>query len=227
MTTSTDPIAALAASTQKSSSASSTLGRGASQLNATDFMTLMTAQLKNQDPLNPLQSTEFVAQLAQFGTVSGIQSMQTSLSTLSGSLRSSQVLSGASLVGRDITTAANSIALGATDSVQGSVTVPEGATAMTVTIKDSAGQIVRTIALPANASSDDFTWDGNTDTQARAPAGQYSIDATATVAGKGTSAEVLLASRVSSVSLGADGTTLSLNTDSLGSVALTKVRSVS
>ncbi len=223
----TDPIAALAASTQKSSAASSSLGRSASQLNSADFMTLMTAQLKNQDPLNPLDSTAFVAQLAQFGTVSGIQSMQTSLSTLSDTLRSSQVLNGATLVGRDITTPANAIALGANNSVQGSVTVPEGATAMTLTIKDTSGQIVRTMSLPADASSENFTWDGGTDAGTRAPAGAYTLDASATVSGKGSTAEVLLSSRVSSVTLGADGTSLTLNTDSLGPIALAKVRSVS
>ena len=74
----------------------------ANTLDINDFLTLMTAQLNNQDPLKPLDSTAFVAQLAQFGTVSGIQSMQNSLATLSDSLRSSQALSGATLVGHHI-----------------------------------------------------------------------------------------------------------------------------
>jgi flagellar basal-body rod modification protein FlgD len=225
MTTTTDPIAAYAATTQQSS-ATSTIGRSASQLNSTDFLTLMSAQLKNQDPLNPLQSTDFVAQLAQFGTVSGIQSMQTSLSTLSDSLRSSQVLSGTNLVGHDITAAADSIALSDTSGVTGSITVPDGATAMKVTIKDSSGQIVGTMDMPTSKTSEDFTWDGTLDGTTHVPAGQYSIEASATVDGKGTAAEVLLSTRVSSVTLGADGTTLSLNTSSLGTVALDKVRSV-
>ena len=73
--------------------------KSATTLDINDFLTLMSTQLNNQDPLKPLDSTAFVAQLAQFGTVSGIQSMQASLATLSDSLRASQALSGATLVG--------------------------------------------------------------------------------------------------------------------------------
>ena len=69
------------------------------QLGQAQFMQLMIAQLRNQDPTQPMDPANFLGQLAQFGTVSGIQGMQDSISTLSDSLRSSQVLGGTSLVG--------------------------------------------------------------------------------------------------------------------------------
>ena len=88
----TDPIAALAAQTQ---AAAQCIARRRPRISAsTTFLTLMTAQLKNQDPMKPLDSTEFVAQLAQFGTVSGVQNMQTSLTNLAESMRSAQALQG-------------------------------------------------------------------------------------------------------------------------------------
>lgn len=83
----TDPIAALAAQTQAALAAAQAK-KSASNLGIDDFLTLMTTQLKNQDPMKPLEGTEFVAQLAQFGTVSGIQQMQGSVETLASSLRS-------------------------------------------------------------------------------------------------------------------------------------------
>ncbi len=221
---STDPITSLPPGTQAATNAA--LGKSAGQLNVNDFMTLMTAQLKNQDPLNPLESTAFVAQLAQFGTVSGIQSMQSSLSTLSDTLRSSQVLNGTSLVGHDIMTPANSTLLGAIGSIQGSVTVPDGATSLSVSIKDASGQVVRTLTLPPASGSQPFTWDGNTDAGTRAASGAYTLTPAANVGGAGQSPELLLSGRVSSVTLNADNNSLTLNTDSLGSIALSKVRSV-
>src|SRR5262245_2813270 len=97
----TDPIAALAAKTQ-AALASAQTKKSANNLGIDDFLTLMTAQLKNQDPMKPLEGTEFVSQLAQFGSVSGIQSMQKSIESLASSLRSQQVMNGTTLVGHDV-----------------------------------------------------------------------------------------------------------------------------
>jgi len=202
------------------------LGKSASQLDVNDFMTLMTAQLKNQDPLNPLDSTAFVAQLAQFGTVSGIQSMQASLSTLSDALRSSQVLSGSSLIGRQITAPADEFNLGATGTVDGTIEIPDGADSLTVAVKNEAGQTVRTLSLPVTHDTESFSWDGLTESGARAPVGTYTLDAVVEVGGTGYSPEVVLSAKVSSVTMSADGSTLTLNTDSLGPVALANVRNV-
>src|SRR6188768_3696602 len=82
------------------------------QLGQNEFLQLMLAQLKNQDPFKAMDPSQFLGQLAQFGTVSGIQEMQGSLSTLSDSLRSSQVLGGTSLVGHYVLADASEAVLG-------------------------------------------------------------------------------------------------------------------
>jgi len=127
-------------------SAASTVNKGPTTLGISDFLTLMTTQLKNQDPFKPLDGTEMVSQLAQFGTVSGVQQMNTTLGALSDSLRSSQALSGASMVGHEIlapATAANYYG----QALGGAVQVADGASSVSMTITDSSGQVVRHLSM--------------------------------------------------------------------------------
>jgi flagellar hook assembly protein FlgD len=93
-------LAAPSAST--SSVDTSALKRPTQQFGQEQFLTMMLAQLKNQDPLKPLEPSEFLGQLAQFSTVTGVQEMQKSLGTMVDSLRSSQALEGANFVGRQV-----------------------------------------------------------------------------------------------------------------------------
>lgn len=90
MTTTTDPIAAYAAQTQAAAIAAANAKKKDNSLGIDEFLTLMTAQLKNQDPMKPLEGTEFISQLATFGTVSGVKEMGASLETLAASLRATQ-----------------------------------------------------------------------------------------------------------------------------------------
>ena len=105
----TDPIAAYAAQSQAALAAAQSK-KSANNLGIDEFLTLMTTQLKNQDPMKPLDGTAFIAQLAQFGAVSGIQEMQGSIESLAASLRSTQTLNGATLVGREVLAPADSVA---------------------------------------------------------------------------------------------------------------------
>jgi flagellar basal-body rod modification protein FlgD len=197
----------------------------ASDLDVSDFLTLMTAQLQNQDPLKPLDSTAFVAQLAQFGTVSGVQNMQTSLSALSSALQSSQMLTGASLVGHSILAAASS-AQYSSGSINGQVTVPEGASRVTLTISDSSGQAVRHIVMDPGAGEQGFTWDGKADSGAQLGAGQYKFEAISSSGATNESLATYLDGTVRSVSLDASGTGLTVNTAELGAISLGSVREI-
>jgi len=219
---STDPIASLAAQTQANANAAK---KNATDLGIDDFLALMTAQLKNQDPMKPLDSTEFVAQLAQFGTVSGVQNMQTSLTDLANSLRSSQVLQGTSLVGHDVLAPTESVALSAGGTVAGEVTIPTGTSTVKFTVKDESGQIVRHIDVGSAAGTRGFTWDGLDDRGVAVPAGSYTLEAVATVGDTSGAIDVLVSDRVSSVTIDASGG-LTLNTAALGSLALADVRRV-
>src|ERR1700728_2056288 len=106
--------------------ASAAAAASVSALSVNDFLTLMTAQLQNQDPTQPLDPSTFVTQLAQFGTVAGVDSMQTSLASLPSTLLANQALSSATLVGQTVLTQANSAQYTAGQSLTGAVQVPAG-----------------------------------------------------------------------------------------------------
>ncbi|MFL6578231.1 MAG: flagellar hook assembly protein FlgD [Povalibacter sp.] len=221
----TDPIAALAAQTQAALSTSQTK-KTASSLGIEDFLTLMTTQLKNQDPMKPLEGTEFVSQLAQFGSVSGIQSMQKSIDSLANSLRSTQVLNGTSLVGHDVLAQSDSFSLTQGIGVGGEVDVPAGTQSMQIRIKDSTGALVRSIDVNPSSGTHSFSWDGTRSDGSAAVSGDYDIEAIASVGGASQSQEVLMAGRVSSVTIDATGTQLTLNTGALGAISMNNVRRV-
>jgi flagellar basal-body rod modification protein FlgD len=195
------------------------------KLGQAQFMQLMIAQLRNQDPTKPMDPSEFLGQLAQFGTVSGIQDMQDSLSTLSDSLRSSQVIGGTSLVGHDVLAAADTIALGEAGEVKGSIAIPEGTSAAVLIVTDASGQLVRRMPLSNQEGETSFTWDGTTDLGTRAPAGNYTMTALASVGGYDEQLETQLASRVGSVTIDPATNSLTVNTD-LGPIPLSRVRRV-
>ena len=108
------------------------------QLGQDQFMKLMLTQLKNQDPLKPLESTEFLSQLAQFSTVTGIQDVKGAVTDMVGSLRASQALQGAGLIGRSVVAVADHANFDGVTSVEGSIDVPEGASAIELTVRDTA-----------------------------------------------------------------------------------------
>jgi flagellar basal-body rod modification protein FlgD len=195
------------------------------KLGQAQFMQLMIAQLKNQDPTKPMDPSEFLGQLAQFGTVSGIQDMQTSLSTLADSLRSSQLLGGTSLVGHNVLATADTAWVGATGGISGAIDMPEGTSAATLVVTDASGQLVRRLPLSTQQGLGEFQWDGTTDQGEHAPAGNYTIKAIANVGGIEEQLETQISSRVGSVTLDPATNTLTVNTD-IGPIPLSRVRRV-
>ena len=195
------------------------------QLGQAEFLELMIAQLKNQDPFKAMDPSQFLGQLAQFSTVTGIQQMQDAFGTLSDSMRSSQVLDGSTMIGREVLVASEGATLQAEGSVHGAFDVPAGATGLTLNIRDANGTLVRHTALPAGTGLQEFSWDGTADNGARAAAGNYTFEAIATGGGRSESLEMLLSSRVTSVTID-PSTGLTLNTQDLGARALSDVRRV-
>jgi flagellar basal-body rod modification protein FlgD len=199
---------------------------GIQGLTTNDFLTLMTTQLKNQDPLNPTDSNQFLSQLAQLSTVTGISSMNKSMSTLSSALLSSQALSSVSLVGHSILTPADVASYTAGSPLTGAVQVPNGSSSAMLTITDAAGVVVRHLPLPAGAGAQPFSWDGTTDAGVPAPSGIYGVTASAVVGGKNQAAATLLNGTVGSVTLDATGSGVTLNTPELGAVSLGNVKQI-
>jgi len=223
MTTTTDPIASYAAQTQAALAAAQA-GKKDQTLGIEQFLTLMTAQMKNQDPMKPLEGTEFISQLATFGTVSGVQEMKESMELLASSLRSTQTLNGSTMLGRDILVEADSLTHTQGGTVSGELEVPAGTTQLQVRITDSTGAVVREVTLDTAEGTRSFTWDGLKTNGQPAESDTYDIEAVATVAGQASSLPVMLAGRVSSVSI--VGTNLMLNTPALGAVDISDVRRV-
>ena len=223
MTTTTDPITSYAAQTQAALAAAQAKKKDQT-LGIEEFLTLMTAQLKNQDPMKPLEGTEFISQLATFGTVSGVNEMKESMELLATSLRSTQTLNGSSMLGRDILVEADSLTHTQGGTVSGELDVPAGTTSLQVRITDSTGAVVREMTLDTAEGTRTFTWDGLKNNGSPAESDDYDIEAVATVAGQTGSLPLMLSGRVSSVSI--VGTNLMLNTPALGAVAMSDVRRV-
>lgn len=199
-------------------------GASDGQLGQDQFMTLMLTQLKNQDPLKPLEPSEFLGQLAQFSSVTGIQGMKDSVAALAGSLRSSQVLEGSTLVGRSVLAASGTARLDAGGAISGAAVAPEGASSVDVTIRDGAGAIVRQLSVVPRDGLTSFSWDGLDSRGGRAPAGLYRVDTVARAGSRTESLETLIEQRVDSVSID-QAAGLTLNTSS-GALALGDVRRV-
>ena len=212
---------------------SSSTGSGSSAsgvtLGGTDFLTLMLAQLKNQDPTSPVDSNEFLSQLAALSEVQGINQLNTSFSTLSNSMVSSQALQASSLLGHKVLAASSTGTLAAAGAaLSGAVNVPQTTSQVTLNISNSAGVLVKSINLGAQtAGLADFTWNGQASDGSAAPAGTYTLSAQVAGVASGTAVTTLVSGTVDSVTMGAGTTGLTLNVDGLGSVPFSSVQQIS
>lgn len=142
-----------------------------------NFMTLLVAQLKNQDPLKPMENTELTSQLAQINTVSGIGNLNKTMGAVNDQLGASHYLQAASLIGKDVMVAGNEILVGD----QGVATpfgleLESAAEQVRVSIVDGWGQLARSFDLGSmGTGSETFSWDGKLDTGEIAPAGSYRV----------------------------------------------------
>ncbi len=214
------------------SSGSSTANGGSASsvtLGGTDFLTLLLAQLQNQDPTSPVDSNEFLSQLASLSEVQGINQLNTSFSTLSSTLSSNQALQASSLLGHQVLAASstgNLATAGAT--LTGAVSVPQTSSQVTLNITNSAGVLVDSINLGAqSAGLANFSWNGETSSGSAAPAGTYTLSAQVAGVASGTAITTLVNGTVDSVTMGAGTTGLTLNVAGLGSVPYSSVQQIS
>lgn len=215
--TNSDALATLGLATPQKSASKGAMGQ-------TDFLRLMTEQLKNQDPLKPLEGAQFLGQLAQFSTVQGIENMQKALGAVANVMESDQTLRAAALVGHDALVEASDITLQAGAGVRGEL-VANGAGPVQVDILDAGGQVVQRMSVASpGAGNLPFAWDGRTAAGTPAPAGRYSVRASAGTGAEAQALGVRVAARVDSVSIEASGLVLNLN--GLGSHPLSAVRRI-
>jgi len=193
------------------------------ELGANDFMTLMIAQMQHQDPMDPMDNGDFIAQLAQFSATSGIQDLNTSFASLSTSLQSNQALQASRLVGRNVLIASDSGQLNEAGEVEGLIILESSTQQLNLGVYDQNGALVRHISMGGQASGSlPFSWDGLRDDGERAAPGTYELRANALIDGEVTAMETLVFSDVESVSLSSRGGVL-LNLAGIGSADLSKV----
>ncbi len=198
-------------------------------LGGTDFLTLMLAQLKNQDPTSPVDSNTFLSQLAQLSEVQGITSLNTSFGALSSSLSSSQALQASSLLGHQALVNSSTANLTAGATLTGAVNVPQTTSQVVLNISDASGALVSQINLGAqSAGLANFSWNGAMSNGSQAPPGTYTLSALyAGATSGGTAATTLVNGAVESVSMGAGSTGLTLNVAGIGSVPFSSVQQIS
>lgn len=213
-------------STSNSSGASGVAG---TTLGGTDFLTLMLAQLQNQDPTSPVDSNEFLSQLASLSEVQGITQLNTSFATLSNSLTSNQALQASSLLGHQALAASSTATLStAGAAVSGAVGVPQTTSSVVLNITNSAGALVQKLYLGAQpAGLANFTWNGETSSGTAAPAGTYTLSAQVNGVSSGTAITTLVSGTVESVTMGGGSTGMSLNVSGVGNVPFSNVLQIS
>ena len=113
-----------------------------------DFLRLMTEQMKNQDPLNPLKGNEFLGQLAQFSTVQGIENMQQAMSAMASVMENDQSLRAASLVGRDALVEVDKVKLAEGAGANGEIVATHSGPVQ-LEVVGAGGQVVRRISVEA------------------------------------------------------------------------------
>lgn len=175
------------------------------------FMKLLVTQMKNQDPLNPLDNAQVTSQLAQLSTVSGIDKMNNTLETFMGSLQSSQSLQMSNLIGHDVLVDGNDISFDGTGGYFG-VDVPPGTDNLAVTITDTAGNPIRSLSLGNQPEGIlPLSWDGYGDDGTQVGSGDYKFNVSTIINGEEGTAQGLSLTQINSISTNGAGIKLNLN----------------
>jgi len=169
------------------------------EMGQTAFLTLFTTQLRNQNPLDPMDNTAFVSQLAQFSQLEATTKMSGSMDSLVKSLSTSQISGASTLIGKTVGVA-NGKAVYDGEPVNGFVTLPTDVDSLTLKVYNSSGQLVRTGQVGAQRTGDyGFAWDGKDDSGNAVASGAYRIEASVTRFGKANKAAVTTMAYVRSV----------------------------
>ncbi len=198
--------------------AQQTLGQG-------DFLALMTAQMKNQDPFEPVDNTQMVAQMAQFSSLAGITEMSSTMKAIADKLGAGSINDALGWAGRTVLTEGNVAFARASGGIEGGIELGGDATGVTVTIAAADGQVLRTIDLGAQrAGRIDFDWDGMNAAGEAAGDGPFVVRAEASNDTQPVTARTLVWAPVASVSM-IDGEA-QLSLPGIGRVPASAVRSV-
>ncbi|MCK5387235.1 MAG: flagellar hook assembly protein FlgD [Gammaproteobacteria bacterium] len=197
------------------------------KLGQEDFIKLMTTQMNHQDPMKPMENGDFLSDMAQFSTVSGLKEIKDAFNSLATSLQSSQALQASSMVGRKVLVPGSMSALSEGTPMKGGVVLDTNVSNLKVGIMNDKGALVKEIDLGNKAAGvAHFSWDGMLSENKKAMSGNYSIRAIGMVDGKPESLNTLITDTVQSVSLGTGGQGVSLSLANAGSAGLADVKEI-
>ena len=197
------------------------------KLGQEDFIKLMTTQMNNQDPMKPMENGDFLSEMAQFSTVSGLKEIKDAFNGLATSLKSSQALQASSMVGRQVLVPGSMSTLSEGTPMKAAVEIEEDVADVKVNVINDQGALVKEIALGnKSAGVAHFTWDGMLDADKKAMSGNYSIQAIGMKDGQAESLKTLITDTVQSVSLGTGGQGVSLTLANAGSAGLADVKEI-
>ncbi|WP_288474217.1 flagellar hook assembly protein FlgD [uncultured Pseudomonas sp.] len=198
-----------------------------SQLGKDEFLKLMVAQMNNQNPLEPQGNGEFIAQLAQFSTVEGITNLNTSVSSILSGSQSSQALQASTLVGRKVIVDTDKVKVDTSADFKGALNLTASSPNVWVNVYNDAGNQVNRLNLGQQSSGlVNFTWDGTDANGKKLDAGTYRFEAQANVNDTTTAMKTSLPANVDSVTLGQNGSEMTLNLAGVGSIGISKVQAV-
>lgn len=202
--------------------------QGRSQMREVEdrFLKLLVTQLKNQDPMNPMENAELTMQLAQISTVEGVNRLNAGLEALMGSYRASQTLQAAGLIGHQVFVAGDRLGLSAEGMAIGGMDLAQAADKVRVSILDAGGTVVRRLDLgPLPAGLSRFVWDGRDDSGAALPPeGRYRFALEAEFDGRQVKPTALTLDQVYSVIT--EGAGMNLELAHRGRLSLDQVRQI-
>lgn len=213
--------------TSSASQATSSVNTSNQSLTQEDFFSLLSTQLSMQDPSNPVDNDQMIAQMASFSTVDGIGKLNDQIVNLNTVMTSSQALQASGLVGQKVLVPSGSGYLSAEDNaIKGVISTPSPVAAIKVSVTDESGQVVKTFSVDGSAGGNvDMSWDGTDNNGNPMASGIYNITANATVDGEAQDLAVSTYGHVSSVSLNSSSGAV-LNVRGIGGVRLADVLAV-
>ena len=162
-------------------SSSTAVTQGKSSLGKDDFMKLMISQLKNQDPLNPMDGTAFSAQLAQFSSLEQLSNLNAYMkqsvdanATLTQSINNTLITG---LIGKDVKLSGGDLKLNGQESITLGYNLPVDAKSAIINIYNESGGLVKTIyGIPTNSGIDKLSWDLFDNNGNKLPNGKYKFE---------------------------------------------------
>ncbi len=211
--------------TRASTAATTTTASNSTTLNQSDFLKLMTAQMQNQDPFNPVDNTQMVAQMAQFSSLAGISEMSSTMKSIAEKLNATSASDAMGYVGKTVLTAGDTAYGRTSGGLAGGIELAAAASNVNVTITDANGGVLKTMSLgSADKNTVNYDWDGKTATGEDAGTGPFKVIVNAQNNGTTVASQNLVWAPVQSVSTTTGAAILTL--PGLGEVPVTAVRQI-